>query len=438
MGDRRNGATVGMPSTEQDDRAAPTTPGSADAGDGIESATFVSVDWDETSDRFPRPDAETLGLLLSLAVLATLFAYDYVVKPDELVWFMNWDLDGVDWLFVTAMLLMVRYGVAPLGRQRGRTARHLRAFLRRPAGTLSGLYLLAFAVVGIVGPDTFFALDYPRLKYRFQPPLFGQFPADQLHYYNCAGPVVDGMCQGTLQYPLGTAPFGEGMLKVILHATRLGLELGVTAGMIMAVLATVVGTVAGYYGGLVDDVLMGYVDIQQTVPAIVVYLVVATVWLGNLEGVTDGGMLTLILVFGLLNWGGIARLVRSGVLKRREKGYVRAARAAGASDLHVIREHVVPNSKATIVTSLTRQIPLLILAQVALAYLELNRLEYYSLGRMMRYAHRVNIAGSANVPWYQVWWISVFPAVFLVATVLSFNLLGDTMRDVLDPQEGVE
>lgn len=427
-----------MPSTEPDRAAAPTDPGPDRADDGIESAAFVSIDWDARQTRLPRLEPETLGLLISLAVLLALFAYDFVVKPDELVWFVNWDLDGVDWLFVTSMLLIVRYGVVPLVRRRDRTARQLRAFLRRPAGLLSVVYLAVFAGVGLVGPDTFFALDYPRLKYRFQPPAFFEYPADKHYYYNCAGEVVDGMCQGSLAYPLGTAPFGENMLKVILHATRLGLELGVTAGMIMAVLATVLGTVAGYYGGLLDDVLMGYVDIQQTVPAIVVYLVVATVWLGNLEGVTDGGMLTLILVFGLLNWGGIARLVRSGVLKRREAGYVRAAKAAGASDLHVIRNHIVPNSKATIVTSLTRQIPLIILAQVALAYLELNRLEYYSLGRMMRYAHRVNIAGSSGGPWYEVWWISVFPAIFLVFTVLSFNLLGDTMRDVFDPQEGVE
>jgi len=429
-----------MPSTNHDSHAAPESPAREQevTDDGIQSAAFVTVDWDALSDQFPRPDLETLGLVLSLAALATLFVYDYVVKPEELVWLLGWDLDGVDWLFVTAMVLLVRYGVLPLTRNRGRTATQVRAFLRRPAGALSVLYLLVFAFAGLVGPDTFFALEYPRLKFRYQPPVFAQFPMDEQHYYNCAGQVADGMCNGTLQYPLGTAPFGENMLRVIVQATRQGLELGVTAGMIMAVLASSVGTLAGYYGGLVDDVLMGYVDIQQTVPAIVIYLVLATLWFGNMEGVSDGGMLSLILVFGLLNWGGIARLVRSGVLKRREKGYVRAAKAAGASDRHVIRRHIVPNSKATIVTSLTRQMPLLILAQVALAYLGLNRLEYYSLGRMMRFAHRQFVAGGGKMPWHEMWWVSVFPMLFLVATVLSFNLLGDTMRDVLDPQEGVQ
>jgi peptide/nickel transport system permease protein len=355
-----------------------------------------------------------------------------------MVWFFDWDLDGVDWLFVTAMVLLVRYGVLPLTRNRGRTATQVRAFLRRPAGALSVLYLLVFAFAGLVGPDTFFALEYPRLKFRYQPPVFAQFPMDEQHYYNCAGQVADGMCNGTLQYPLGTAPFGENMLRVIVQATRQGLELGVTAGMIMAVLASSVGTLAGYYGGLVDDVLMGYVDIQQTVPAIVIYLVLATLWFGNMEGVSDGGMLSLILVFGLLNWGGIARLVRSGVLKRREKGYVRAAKAAGASDRHVIRRHIVPNSKATIVTSLTRQIPLLVLAQVALAFLNLNRVDSKSLGRLFRFAHIGHANRQIAIPWHQKWWISVFPVLFLIVTVVAFNVLGDTLRDVLAPREKVE
>lgn len=434
----RIGPTVRMPSIEQDVRAAPEDPSQSDGDAGLGGAEFLDVDWEARADRLPRPDLASAGIVVALVLLGTLFVYDYIVRPETLIAPLNWDFDGVDWLFVTSMLLLTRYGVVPLVRTRGRSVRTLGEFLRRPAGAFSLGYLVLFVVIGLIGPDQLFGLDYPRLEFKYQPPVFGQYPADEQFYYNCAGPVVDGMCQGTWRYPLGTAPFGEDMLKVIAHATRLGLELGVTAGMIMAVLATFVGTMAGYFGGLVDDVLMGYVDIQQTVPAIVIYLVVATVFLGNLEGVTDGGMLTLILVFGLLNWGGIARLVRSGVLQRTQKGYVRAAKAAGASDLHVIRNHVIPNSKATIVTSLTRQIPLLILAQVALAYLGLNRLEYYSLGRMMRYAHRQYVAGGTQAPWFETWWVAVFPALFLVLTVVAFNLLGDTMRDVLDPQEGVQ
>jgi len=427
-----------MPSSEHESRAAPDPAGGPEPADGLDAAAFTEVDWEARAGGLPRPDLATAGFVAALLALGTLFAYDYLVAPEELVWFLGWDLDGVDWLFVTASLLAVRYGAVPPLRRPRRTARLLVAFLSRPAGAFSVLYLVAFAVVGVVGPDQFFALEYPRLRYKYQPPVFGTFPAEELGYYNCAGRVSDGRCHGSWQYPLGTAPFGEDLLRSILHATRLGLELGVTAGMIMAMLASVVGTVAGYYGGLVDDLLMGYVDVQQTVPAIVVYLVVATVWLGNQEGVTDGGMLALIVVFGLLNWGGIARLVRSGAVQRREKGYVRAAKAAGASDLHVVRRHVIPNSRATIVTSLTRQIPLLILAQVALAYLGFNRLTNYSLGRMLRFGHREFVAGSVPLAWHETWWLSVFPALFLVLTVLSFNLLGDTLRDVLDPQEGVE
>jgi peptide/nickel transport system permease protein len=428
-----------MPSVP--DTSSPAEPeAAADEAVRVESSAFVDVDWARRSSRIQRPDARTLGLLAALAVLVYVFAYDYVVAPETLVtvWFFDWDVTRVDWLSMLAVVFATRYGVVPLLASRERSERQFRTFLRRPGAVLAVLYLVVFVVVGLVGPDQFFALEYPRLKYRFQPPVFSRFPMDGVYNYNCKGVVSDGYCYGSWQYPLGTTRFGQNLLKLVAHAMRIALQLSMTAGMIMVVLATVVGTLAGYYGGLVDDTLMGYVDIQQTVPAIVVYLILSTIYLGNTEGVTDGRMFALILVFGLLNWGGIARLVRSEVLERREKGYVRAAKAAGASDLHVIRKHIVPNSKATIVTSLTRQIPLLVLAQVALAFLNLNRVDSKSLGRLFRFAHIGHANRQIAIPWHQKWWISVFPVLFLIVTVVAFNVLGDTLRDVLTPREKVE
>jgi peptide/nickel transport system permease protein len=119
-------------------------------------------------------------------------------------------------------------------------------------------------------------------------------------------------------------------------------------------------------------------------------------------------------------------------MQRRSAGYVRAARSAGASDLHVLRKHVIPNSTATIVTALTRQIPLLILAQVALAYLKLNNVAYRSLGEVLLRGLSRN-----PVPWHVKWWIPGFVTLFLVLTVVAFNVFGDVVRDVLDPKEEV-
>jgi peptide/nickel transport system permease protein len=238
----------------------------------------------------------------------------------------------------------------------------------------------------------------------------------------CVGPTTGEYCHGTWAYPLGTTRLGEGVVKIVVKGMRMALKLSVSTAMIMVVIATTLGTTAGYYGGLVDDLIMRYVDVQQTIPAIVVYIVLSTMYLGQ-------GLFALALVFGLLNWGGIARLVRSEAIQRRSDGFVRAAQSAGASNAHIIRKHVIPNSAATIVTALTRQIPLLILAQVALAYLRLNIVDLRSLGGVLRRGLSFD-----PVAWHVKWWVTLFPALFLVLTVVTFNVFGDVMRDVLDPK----
>jgi len=249
--------------------------------------------------------------------------------------------------------------------------------------------------------------------------------------YECVGRVVEGRCHGSWTYPLGTNRIGENVLELVAEGLHVAMKLGVAAGVIMVVLGVVVGATAGYVGGRVDDLLMRYVDIQQTVPAVVVYILVASLFLGEYGGIPDGGLFTLAVVFGLLDWGGIARLVRSQALQLRTTGYVRAARAAGASRLWVLRNHVVPNTTSTALTAVTRRIPLLVLAQVALAYLELNQVSA-SFGRTMR----AGLFGDAA--WHEKWWVTTAAVVVLVVLVVSFSVFGDVLRDVLDPQTEVE
>jgi peptide/nickel transport system permease protein len=239
------------------------------------------------------------------------------------------------------------------------------------------------------------------------------------------GRMVGEYCHGTWRFPLGTTRVGEDMVKLLVYGMHLSFKLALGASVLMVLLATAVGTTAGYFGGKVDDVLMWYVDVQQTIPAIVVYIIVGTLYL-------EQGLFALALIFGLFDWGGIARLVRSETIKRRSAGYVRAARSAGASDFHVVRKHVVPNSAATIVTALTRQIPILILIQVALAYLQLSTVNLRSLGEVLTRAMSTN-----PVPWFQRWWVMASVVGFLAVTVVAFNLFGDAMSDVLDSQEEV-
>lgn len=399
----------------------------------LDDARFTSIDWDDEAGSRFRPDSRTVGFVLLLAVLAALLAYDLLVNPGELITELNWDPTRMDWLTLVSLAILGRYVLVPGLLDSRRTIRFARAFLSRPAGFLSATTLGLLAIFAIVGPAV---LDtgYPRLSHRLQPPLFGTFPADALSFvYECTGHVAGGACHGSMQYPLGTTRWGEDITLLLAQGVQVALILGLAAGTIMAVLATAVGTIAGYYGGWVDDILMRYVEVQQTVPAVVVFVVLATLFLGNLTGITQGGLFALALVFGLLDWGGIARLVRSEVLTRRSAGYIRAARAAGGSDRHIIRRHVIPNSRATIVTAVTRRIPLLILAQTALAYLELHRAGEQSLGRLLR----VGLEGF-HVAWYQKWWITTMAVLTLVLLVVAFSVLGDVARDLLDPQTEVE
>jgi peptide/nickel transport system permease protein len=390
----------------------------------LESARFTSVDWATESGGWRSVRRRTVGLVAALLVVAALFTYDYLVAPRELFEFMDWDVTRIDWLFLVSTVLFVRYAVVPLVANRDRAATYAAEFVRRPAGVFSLAYIVVFGVLGVVGPEVF-GLARVDFYAKVQPPVFTSVNTDNIRNYNCVGRMVGEYCHGTWQYPLGTTRVGEDMVKLIVYAVRIGLQLALSAAMVMVVVATAVGTAAGYFGGWVDDVLMRYVDVQQTIPAIVVYIVLSTMYLGK-------GLFALALVFGLLDWGGIARLVRSEAMQRRSVGYVRAARSAGASDLHVLRKHVIPNSTATIVTALTRQIPLLILAQVALAYLKLNNVAYRSLGEVLLRGLSRN-----PVPWHVKWWIPGFVTLFLVLTVVAFNVFGDVVRDVLDPKEEV-
>ncbi|MEF8777089.1 MAG: ABC transporter permease [Haloarculaceae archaeon] len=389
----------------------------------VDESRFTRIDWDAEAGGLARPRWRTIGLLTALAVVAVLFAYDFLVGPRQLVGALNWDLNRIDWLLLISVVLLGRYVGVPLASDRRHTRRYGRELLSRPPALASVLVLSGFVVVTLVGPEL---LDrtWPRLRHASQPPLFRSYYVADQWDFNCVGEMVNGYCHGSLQYPLGTTNVGEDIALLLARGVRIAVVLGISAAMIMGIVATAVGTTAGYVGGWVDDVLMSYVDVQQTVPAIVVYIVVATMFLGNVAGVTQGGLFAVALVFGLFDWGGIARIVRSEVMARRSAGYVRAARSAGASDLHVIRRHIIPNSTGTIVTSLTRRIPLLVIAQTILAFLELHRAGSKSFGRILRLTFGVN-------------WKSAFVVILLVALTISLSIFGDEVRDVIDPRAEV-
>lgn len=390
-------------------------------------AEFESIDWDEIDGTGPAMDRRTIAFVFSLGALGALFCYDWIVRAEntptiEIGSGVGWDLTPLDWLFVLSLVTLFFYIVLPLIRTPHRTKRHWHRLRTNKLAVASLLYLVGFLIVGTVGPVLLGNPDTNILG-KYQPPLF--FTVDYGRVaLNCLGDITrsatSSQCHGTLQHPLGTTDAGEDMITIVVAGMRVSLQVALITSMIIVPIATAVGTVAGYVGGLLDDVLMRYVDIQQAVPAFLVYLVLTFVF--------GRSLFLIVLVFGLLSWGGVARLVRSETIQRREEGYVMAARNAGVGRLQILRRHLLPNVSSTVVTATTHLIPLLILAEAALAFLDLGVIALPSWGQTIA-------RGFQGDYFLQAWWLWLLPLLFLVATIVSFSILGDALRDVLDPRE---
>lgn len=367
--------------------------------------------------RLPRTSRRTLVFLVAVAGVVAGFAYDYaVLGPREGVVF-GWDPAVHEWLFVLSLVVFCFYVLVPLAANPRLTRTYWRRLRNRPVGLASFLYLVAFFVVGMVGPVLVGPMSLTNFNPPYQPPVGLEAP--KVFVTTCAGEVSGGQCHGSLQYPLGTDGIGRDVVTVVVHGVRIALEVALVSAMLVVPLATAVGTVAAEFGGRVDDVLMRAVDLTQVVPAFFVYIVAQYVYRPRLS--------MLLVVFGLLSWGSIARVVRSEAIGTREADYVRAARCAGAGRLSVVRRHVVPNVTNTVVASVTLLIPTLIIIEAALSYLALGDPTANSLG----YAISAGL-NTTEFPTY--WWISTVPALVLVVTVVALNLFGDALRDVLDPR----
>lgn len=382
---------------------------------GTGAPPFRDVDWDATASRTWSPSAATWFVLAGVGVVGALLVVDVFVRSPTDPLFGTWEPRVVDWLLLVSLVLFAGYGLLPLA-SRHRTRRQLWSQLRhRPIVAASVGWLLLVFLLGTVG-SVLLGTPAKDITVACQPPAF--LPRDPAFPMRCVGPVIDGVCHGSLTYPLGTNVYGEDIGALIVSGMRVVVTLAFVTATILVGIATVVGTVAGFVGGRVDTILTGYVDVQRTVPAFLVYVIFAFV--------TKPSLLGLIIVFGFLNWGGIAHVVRSEVKAVREAGYVRAARSAGASRFHVLRQHVLPNIAGGIAVATTRQIATLILIEAAIAYLEFSDVMVRSWGE---------IVASSMGQWFPLnWWVAAGPGLALVFTVVAVSIVGDTLRDVFDPR----
>ncbi|MEM4780974.1 MAG: ABC transporter permease subunit [Halalkalicoccus sp.] len=397
-----------------------------------DTARFEEVDWEAVDATKRRSPAERVTFAVGTLFVLALLLYDRYAAGVYTVG--AWRVEPVDWVIVQALVVVAAYGVLPALRRRDATARILRRIVARPASLLAAGYLVALGVVGAVGPA--FVGDLAlRFEHAFQPPVGFTSGATPMECTgSTSGPALDRRCHGSLSYPLGTNERGHPLGALLVVGARIALYVVVFTVAFVVPLATGVGVLAGLRGGVVDDLLMAYVDVQLSIPAIVVYFLGYAYW--------NPSLLLLLVTFGLLGWGGIARLVRSEVLQRREDGHVLVARSLGASRTYLAKRHLLPNVTNTLVPAVFHLLAALVLVEAGIAFLGFHQLEFYSWGSTISESINAAVPGyvqnRAEVPAYRIWWVSTLPALALALTTLSFKLLGDGLRDALDPRRSHE
>src|SRR5438132_4737051 len=234
---------------------------------------------------------------------------------------------------------------------------------------------------------------------------------------------------GQSPFLLGTDEQGRDVLSAILYGMRISLVVGVLGVLLSGTLGVVLGLIAGYVGGAIDSLIMRIADVQLTFPAILIALLVngvAKSLLGNrLDAMSMLGV--LVLAIGLSFWVQYARTVRGSVLVEKNKDYVAAAQLIGLPAPVIMLRHVLPNAMGPILVIATINLALAIITEATLSFLGSGMPDTMpSLGTLIRIGNNYLFAGE--------WWIVAFPGIALAALILSINLLGDWLRDALNPK----
>lgn len=223
---------------------------------------------------------------------------------------------------------------------------------------------------------------------------------------------------GDLDHMLGTDSLGRDILARIIYGARISLLVGVSAVTMSGSIGVTLGLVAGYFRGRWDSIIMRLADVQLAVPTMVLALVAMAV--------VGPGLRNLIIILGVTGWVGYARVVRGEVLSIREKEFVEAARAIGASHGRILLLHLLPNVAASIIVISSLRVAGMILVEASLSFL--------GLGVQPPTPTWGGMVAEGRDLVYRAWWVSTFPGIAIFIVVLGINLLGDWLRDVLDPR----
>lgn len=224
------------------------------------------------------------------------------------------------------------------------------------------------------------------------------------------------------EHLMGTDDLGRDVFTRLLYAGRISLSVGVVATFITIVIGIIIGSISGYYGGKIDAILMRLTDMFASLPFYIIAITVMALFGPSIYGT--------MVVMGCLWWTGTARLVRGQILSLREIEFMEAATALGISDMKKMFKFLLPNSIAPVIVSATLTIANAILTESALSYLGLGvQIPTPSWGNMLRLAQNMYILSN-------YWWIWIPPGLCIFITVMSFNFLGDGLRDAFDPKQG--
>ncbi|WP_372424673.1 ABC transporter permease [Salinarimonas chemoclinalis] len=254
------------------------------------------------------------------------------------------------------------------------------------------------------------------------------FDPAQLDLFNSRLPPI-WADMGTMPYVLGTDEQGRDMFSAIAYGLRISLLVGFAGVFLAAAIGITLGLLAGYLGGMVDTVVMRIADVQLTFPAILIALLVDGVAKSVLGGQLDGTTIlsVLVLAIGLSFWVQYARTVRGSVMVEKNKDYIAAARLIGLPAPVIMARHVLPNVMGPVLVIATINLALAIITEATLSFLGSGMPETMpSLGTLIRIGNNYLFSGE--------WWIVAFPGIALAALVLAINLLGDWLRDALNPK----
>lgn len=285
--------------------------------------------------------------------------------------------------------------------------RATRRLFQRPSAWFSIAFLLLIVIACFIGPEL---LKLAGIDYNTG--------SIQQQYHPPGWPHI-----------LGTDLHGRDVLVRILYGGRISLSVGFVATFVSLIIGVTWGLIAGYIGGVVDTIMMRIVDALYAIPFLfLVILLMSLVELKTLE--TYQIMLLLFMALGAVQWLTMSRIVRGEVITLKDKAFVQGGKALGASHFKIVIRYILPNIIAPIVVYASLTLPQVILQEAFLSFLGLGiQPPYPSWGSMME------SGASALNPIQSRWWLILFPSLFLAGTLLSLNLLGDNLRDALDPRD---